>query len=211
MSIFFLKMVHIFEPGDLEMKKKVRRRRSMQKLRVGPQMDRNGRLNALEGRENFRSKRRVTEIDRKYDNVNSNNDNENNNNNNKIKVVASRDGNKARFNATIPLSRSNQNQKSIAVVSSKIQRSATGTDTLASSERNLTDLTPYPSLPPTSSPVFDSSSSASESPLYISLGDIKEATAEILRSYSGVVIIANVGAWYNSRERFRKELPVNYC
>eukprot|EP01036_Dinobryon_divergens_P022067 gene22067-30301_t len=205
MSIFFLKMVHIFEPGDLEMKKKVRRRRSMQKGRVGPQIDRNERLIALEARDNVRSKRRVTQIDRKYDNVNSNNDN-NNNNNNKIKVVAPRDGNKARVNATIPLSRSNQNQKSTTVTSSsKIQRSAS--DTSASSQRNLTDLSPYPSLPPTSYPVIDSSSSASESPLYISLGDIKEATAEILRSYSGVVVIANVGAWYNSRERFRKELP----
>ena len=170
----------------------------MQKRRVGPQMERNERPIALDAKDKFRIKRRVTQMDRKFDN----------NNSSKIKAVVPREGSKARFNATIPLGRSNQNQKAVAATSNKVQRVAT--DTVASSQRNLTDSSPYPNPSPTSYPTFESSLSTSESPLFISLGDIKEATAEILRSYSGVVIIANVGAWYNSRERFRKELPVNY-
>lgn len=206
MNIFFLKMTHVYEPGDVEVKK-ARRRRGMQKRRVGvPPVDQNETTVAVMTRDKATTpekpqvKRRVTQSDANLDNANVNN--------NKSKSAAApRDSNnKVRLNASIPLSRSNQNQKAVGPVSSKVHRAVT--DAVTSPQRNMTAQS-YPIPSPTSAPVSESSSP--QPPLYISLGDIKEATAEILRSYSGVVIIANVGAWYNSRERFRKELPVSLC
>lgn len=45
-------------------------------------------------------------------------------------------------------------------------------------------------------------------PLSLTLGSIQERVENLLnRSRNGVVLIFNVGVWYNSRELFRKELP----
>ena len=43
----------------------------------------------------------------------------------------------------------------------------------------------------------------------MSLETVQEQMMEIVSMYpSGVVVIANIGVWYNSRERFRRELPL---
>eukprot|EP01038_Epipyxis_sp_PR26KG_P015539 gene15539-20980_t len=39
------------------------------------------------------------------------------------------------------------------------------------------------------------------------LNDVNNIINQYINQYNNVVIIANVGVWYNSREKFRKELP----
>jgi hypothetical protein len=43
--------------------------------------------------------------------------------------------------------------------------------------------------------------------LSMSFPEVKERIKDILDDYQKVVLIANVGIWYNSRERFRQEAP----
>ena len=44
-------------------------------------------------------------------------------------------------------------------------------------------------------------------PLSLTLDSIKNRVQDLVEIHPGVVLIVNVGVWYNSRELFRKELP----
>ena len=227
LSILFLKITHIIEPAELAWKKS-RRRRSMQKRNT---LKYNGdKVTTVTVTKEPVSIVKVTKqtVTQKQAISPLKRNNSNSNNVNNSILLANRQNNNAlRYNYTVPktkrsnltdisrlkmmksLTKPSQTDKlkSISLyLNSKKQSDisqnvkSTNNVSLPRIKRAVSEefVPPDPSAAPTSSPT----------PLFVSINDIKEAVADIASHYNGLVIIANVGAWYNSREKFRKELPV---
>jgi len=192
LSVLFLKMTHIIEPAELERRRKATRRRVRKELESRGKTDKG---KSQQQQKNSSKNSKLTSLDGRINITNGNASNSTKRN------TVERKGRSMSPKNTTAFSNSNQ-----AVKTKKVKRlissssPPTEIDSNTSSSSSLEPLASEESSP-TAAPT-------PSAPLFISLDDIKDAVVDISRYHSGLVVVANVGAWYNSREKFRKELPV---
>lgn len=184
-------MTHIIEPAELDRRRKATRRRGERK-----DMESRGKGDKSKLQQQQRSFSKGS----KFASLASRGNITNGNAKRMTTAFSSAGGAVMKYNTTFSTKQAMKNKQIKRLISSTAEIYA-NTSSLEG-EVNAPDANSFSNPTPTAVPV-------NIAPIFITLDDIKDAVVDISRHYSGLVVVANTGAWYNSREKFRKELPVN--